>query len=133
MKNNIILKVNNLTKKFSKFTAVNNITFGIRQGEIIGLLGPNGAGKTTTIRMLLSLITPTSGNIKIFNLDLKTNREEILQKINFSSSYVSMDWRLSAWENMLVFAKLYKVANAKEKIESLLKRFEIWEDRKSVV
>lgn len=129
MGNNIVVEVKNLTKKFDSFTAVDDINFEIRRGEIIGLLGPNGAGKTTTIRMLLNLVTPTSGSIKVFDLDLETHREKILQRINFSSSYTSMDWRLSAWENMVVFAKLYKVSSPKEKIEMLLKKFEIWDLR----
>ena len=95
----------------------------------MGLLGPNGAGKTTTIRMMLNLITPTSGTIRIFGKDFAGNTEDLLQKINFSSSYTSMDWRLSAWENLMVFAKLYHVTNPKDKIEQLMKRFEIWEMR----
>lgn len=127
---NIVVEVKNLTKKFGPamtgFTSVDNISFEIRKGEIFGLLGPNGAGKTTTIRMLLDLVTPTSGVIRVFNLDLRTHREEILQRVNFSSSYTNMDWRLSAWENLMVFAKLYNVPSPKEKIEALLKRFEIW-------
>lgn len=64
-----ILSVKNLTKKYKDFTAMNNVSFGIKKGEIVGLLGPNGAGKTTTIHMILSLLTPTRGKIKIFGKD----------------------------------------------------------------
>src|SRR3989344_6468529 len=85
-----IISVKNLVKKFDKVTAVNNVSFNIEKGKITGLLGPNGAGKTTTIQMLLDLITPTSGEIKIFGKDLHKNREEILNKMNFSSPYVSL-------------------------------------------
>ncbi len=73
-----IVEVQGLTKRFGEFTAVDGISFEIRQGEILGLLGPNGAGKTTTIQMLLSLITPTAGSIRMFGLDLATHRETIL-------------------------------------------------------
>ncbi len=85
-----IVEVRNLTKRFDDFTAVDNISFDIHEGEILGLLGPNGAGKTTTIHMLLGLITPTSGTIHMFGLDLAKHREAILQQVNFSSTYISM-------------------------------------------
>src|SRR3990172_8918460 len=110
-----IVEVKNLTKIFvksnsplpffgkkRKTTAVNNISFDIKEGEILGLLGPNGAGKTTTIQMLLGLITPTSGSISIFGKNFINNRKEILKKINFSSSYTHLPWRLTVWENLYV-------------------------------
>ncbi|MBI3955586.1 ATP-binding cassette domain-containing protein, partial [Candidatus Gottesmanbacteria bacterium] len=85
-----VIEVKNLTKKFGPpaggFTAVDNISFNIKEGEIVGLLGPNGAGKTTTIQMLLGLITPSFGEIKIMGKDFKANKEEILGATNFSSS-----------------------------------------------
>lgn len=127
--NELVLKVEHLTKTFGRVTAVDDISFTIYKGDIYGFLGPNGAGKTTTIRMLLSIILPTTGRIIIFNKDLMTHREEILQKVNFSSSYTSMDWRLSSWENLMVFAKLYHVDRPKDRIEKLMKRFEIWQLR----
>ena len=83
------------TKRFGDFTAVNEVSFSIRPGEILGLLGPNGAGKTTTIHMLLGLITPTSGSVHVFGMDLETHREEILQQVNFSSTYISMPLALT--------------------------------------
>ena len=79
-----ILEVKNLTKKFGKFIAVDNISFSLKEGEILGLLGPNGAGKTTTIQMLLSTLTPTFGSINYFGKDLNKHREEILEQLNFS-------------------------------------------------
>jgi len=72
-----VLEVKNLTKKFSKFTAVNNISFDLKEGEILGFLGPNGAGKTTTIDMILGLIKPTSGEVRIFDLPFEQNRVKI--------------------------------------------------------
>jgi ABC-2 type transport system ATP-binding protein len=72
-----VLQVTNLTKRFGEFVAVNDVSFSIKPGEILGLLGPNGAGKTTTMHMLLGLITPTSGAIHMFGLDLAAQREQI--------------------------------------------------------
>lgn len=107
--------------------AVNGVSFEIQEGEIVGLLGPNGAGKTTTLAMLLDLITPTSGQIKIFGKDLRQNREEILKKMNFSSAYVSLPLNLTGWENLLTFARLYEVENPRAKILELASFFEIEE------
>ena len=101
-----VLKVSDLTKRFGDFTAVNGVSFEIRPGEILGLLGPNGAGKTTTIQMLLGLVTPTAGSIHMFGLDLSTHREEILQQVNFSSTYISMPQSLTVEENLWVVARL---------------------------
>ena len=120
-----LVEINNLTKEFNKVKAVDNISFSIKEGSITGLLGPNGAGKTTTIMMLLDLVTPTSGSIKIFGKELHKNREEILSKINFSSPYVSLPGNLKVKENLLTFARLYSVKNPEAKIKELSKFFEI--------
>src|SRR5579871_68333 len=92
-----ILEVRNLTKKFSSgmwpfqtkhvYTAVDNISFHMNKGEILGFLGPNGAGKTTTIQMLLGTLTPTSGNIMYFNNNFTTHRVAALKKIGYASGY----------------------------------------------
>ena len=102
-------------------TAVNNISFSVKKGEILGLLGPNGAGKTTTIHMLLGLITPTSGTIRIFGKNFADKRKEILQKMNFSSSYTHLPWNLTVWENLYVAALLYDIKNPKEKVRQIIK------------
>ncbi|HEY5594010.1 MAG TPA: ABC transporter ATP-binding protein, partial [Nitrospiria bacterium] len=120
-----VVEVRKLTKRFERVTAVNEISFEIYQGEILGMLGPNGAGKTTTIQMLLGVTTPTSGQIRILGLDLNRRREEILGQVNFSSSYVSLPQSLTVWENLRVFAQLYHVRNYREKILHLLSVFEI--------
>lgn len=124
-----ILKVKNLTKRFNKFTAVDNISFELREGEILGLLGPNGAGKTTTIDMLLGLTKPTTGEIEMFGLPFEKNREKILQQMNFSAAYVNLPWRLKVWENLYTFARLYEVDNYKEKVEKLMEELKIKEYR----
>ena len=122
-----IIEVKNLVKTFGKVTAVNNLTFDVEEGTITGLLGPNGAGKTTTIQMILDLITPTSGSIKVFGLDMRHHREEILGRVNFSSPYVSLPGNLKVWENLYTFARLYGVKNIKGKIDELISFFNIRE------
>ncbi len=120
-----VINVTQLTKSFNGVTAVNNLSFRVAQGEILGFLGPNGAGKTTLIQLLLGLITPTSGEIQILGMNLKQHREAILSQVNFSSTYVSMPTSLTLWENLLVFAKLYGIKNPADRIDHLLTVFEI--------
>lgn len=127
-----IVEVQDLLKQFDRTTAVDGISFEILRGEILGLLGPNGAGKTTTIQMLLGVTTPTRGQIRILGKELGTHRTEILQHVNFSSSYVALPQALTVWENLTVFAKLYAVANPAEKIQQLLSFFEIENLRNTV-
>lgn len=122
-----VVEVNHLTKKFGDFTAVDDISFSIAEGEIVGLLGPNGAGKTTTIRIMLTLIIPETGEIKIFGKDLFLHREEILKKVNFTFVNNLLGGRLTVDEMLTFFAKLYEVSNYREKIDELLNRFEISE------
>jgi ABC-2 type transport system ATP-binding protein len=120
-----VVEVSHLTKSFNGVVAVNDLSFSIEEGEILGLLGPNGAGKTTLIQMFLGLITPTAGEICIFGLDLKRHREEILSQVNFSSTYISMPTSLTLRENLTVFAKLYGIKKPEERIDTLLEIFEI--------
>ncbi len=122
---NPIVQVRNLTKRFGDFTAVDNISFDIHKGEILGLLGPNGAGKTTTIHMLLGLITPSSGTIHMFGLDLAQHRETILQQVNFSSTYISMPFSLTVEENLKVVARLYSVKNMQQQVDSIIEKLEM--------
>jgi ABC-2 type transport system ATP-binding protein len=104
--------------------AVDNVSFEVRKGQIVGLLGPNGAGKTTTIQMLLGLMTPTSGSITYFGKSLADNREEILQRVNHTSGYSDMPWRLTVWENVNIFAWMYGVKDKVAKINELADVFE---------
>lgn len=120
-----VLKVTNLTKKFGSFAAVDNISFELKEGKILGLLGPNGAGKTTTIDMLLGLLKPTSGEIEVFGLPFDDNRVKILKQMNFSAAYVNLPWRLKVWENLYTFARLYEVDDYKTKVDKLLQEFKI--------
>jgi len=121
----LVLQVKDLTKKFKNFTAVDGISFAVKEGEIVGLLGPNGAGKTTTIQMLLGLMTPTAGEIQYFGKSLVSHREFILKRINHTSGYSRLPWRLSVWENLDVYGHLYEVKNHRQKIQELAEAFEI--------
>jgi ABC-2 type transport system ATP-binding protein len=127
-----IVEVQHLTKRFEEFTAVDGISFQIRQGEILGVLGPNGAGKTTTIQMLLGLVTPTSGSIRMFGLDLETDREQILSQVNFSSTYISMPFSLTVEENLRFVARLYGMTDIKRRIDDVVKILEMEEFRSKV-
>ncbi|MEK7301383.1 MAG: ABC transporter ATP-binding protein [Nitrospirota bacterium] len=127
-----VLEVRNLTKTFGDFTAVNGISFALHPGEILGVLGPNGAGKTTTMHMLLGLITPTSGTISMFGMDLETDREAILQQVNFSSTYMSMPQSLTVEENLWVVARLYGLPDVQRKIDDIVKKLEMEEFRQKV-
>ena len=122
---NVILKVEGLTKSYGDFMAVDHISFEVRKGEVVGLIGPNGAGKTTTIHMLLSLLEPTEGNIEIFGQDLSKHRLSILEKINFAAPYAALPHNLSIRENLIVFALLYSVPNARERVEALIRDFRL--------
>lgn len=135
-----VLHVNSLRKQFinkswfgtpSFFNAVNDISFTIRQGEIVGLLGPNGAGKTTTIQMLLGTLTPSSGTITYFGKDFATHRSEILNQVTFASAYVKLPSKLTIYENLEIFARLYSVPSQERaaRIEKFLKMFDLWHIR----
>lgn len=121
----MLIEVEGLTKTFGKFKAVDGVSFFVREGEIVGLVGPNGAGKTTTIHMLLGLISPTSGTFRLFEKELDTSREEILQRLNFTSPHMAFPYRLTVIENLRVFARLYNVNNCSMRTSQLLERFGI--------
>lgn len=120
-----VLQVKNLTKRFGSFTAVDSISFELREGEVLGLLGPNGAGKTTTIQILLGITTPNSGEIRYFEKDFSQNRQDCLQMINYTSAFNTLQSRTTVWENLLVFANLYLIDEPKKKIMELVEYFEI--------
>ncbi len=127
-----ILYVSHLTKKFGEFQALSDISFSLKKGEILGVLGPNGAGKTTTMQMLLGVLKPTSGQVVYFGKDLSKHKEEITEKINFSSTYISLPRRLTVAENLYFISHLYSIKNRKERIQKIKKMFrldEIWKSQ----
>jgi ABC-2 type transport system ATP-binding protein len=119
------LVVTGLSKHYGSTAAVNNVSFTVYAGEIVGLLGPNGAGKTTTINMILSVLTPSSGSIIIENADLAKHRSLALSHTNFSAVYAPLPGNLSVTENLHVFGLLYGVKNLSQRIEVLLKAFDL--------
>lgn len=125
MAKNVVLEVKNLSKRYGKFTAVDNISFDLKGGEVLGLLGPNGAGKTTTIQMLLGITSASSGEISYFGRDFYKFRQQSLQKINFASAFNTLQGKITVWENLLVFGKLYGIKDPSKKIKELCEYFEI--------
>lgn len=125
MTNHVVLEVKNLTKQFNTFTAVDNLSLTIHEGEVLGLLGPNGAGKTTTIQALLGVMEVTSGTITYFGKPFPEEREDVLKKINFASTYISMPWLFTIEEILDIYARLYEIPDKKKRINKLLNEFEI--------
>ncbi|HKR82003.1 MAG TPA: ABC transporter ATP-binding protein [Candidatus Saccharimonadales bacterium] len=125
MKTDTVLETANLVKRFGSFTAVNDISFSIKKGEVVGFLGPNGAGKSTTIQMLLGLLTPTSGTIKYFGKDFHQNRLATLSRINYLSAFNTLQGRITVEQNLRVFADAYGVKNPTQKINELLEYFAV--------
>lgn len=130
-----IIQVTDLTKKYKDFTAVNNISFSVKKGEIFAFLGPNGAGKTTTIKMLTTLLNPTSGNIKIDNHNAEKEKHAARETFGIVFQDPSLEDELTAYENMEFHAILYSVPSStrKSRIEELLKFVELWDRRNSLV
>ena len=111
------IEVKNLTKKFKNNIAVNKINFYVEENKTIGLLGPNGCGKTTSIGMMLGLIEPSEGEIKIDNKNLQSfKRNEILSRINFASPYIELPKKLTVKQNLEVYGRLYGVKNLNDRI-----------------
>tara|TARA_Y100000590_G_scaffold122506_1_gene140262 strand:+ start:4116 stop:4853 length:738 start_codon:yes stop_codon:yes gene_type:complete len=120
-----LVEVINLKKKYGSKEAVKDISFNIKENEILGLLGPNGSGKTTTIGMMLGLLKPTYGEILIDGKKIEENRIETLQKINFISPYIELPKKLTVRQNLIVYCKLYNVLNIKNRIEYLVEKLRL--------
>lgn len=127
-----VLELSDLTKRFGDVVAVDGISFAIPPGAAVGLVGPNGAGKTTTIHMILALITPTAGTVRILGRDPHRDRSA-LAAVNFSATYVSLPQTLTVEENLNVFARLYGVPHPRRRIAEVLERLDIaaFADRQS--
>ncbi len=130
-----IIEVNNLTKKFGDFTAVDGVTFHVRKGEIFAFLGPNGAGKSTTIKMLTTLLKQTSGEILVAGSDPSKNQGAVRKSFGIVFQDPSLDEELTAYENMDFHGILYAVPKnvRKQRIEELLNIVDLWDRRKSLV
>ncbi len=135
MKNDNIILVENLTKKFGNFTAVNSISFSVRGGEIYGFLGANGAGKTTAIRMLCGLSTPTSGKATVAGFDVYKQAESIKKSIGYMSQKFSLYEDLTVSENIVFYGGIYGLKNGeiKEKTEYLIDVLKIGDARNKLI
>jgi len=120
-----VLAVEDLRKSYRQTLAVDRITFHVAPGEIVGLLGPNGAGKTTTINMVLGVLAPTSGAIRIDGIDLARRRCEALQRTNFAAAYAPLPGNLTVAQNLRVFGLMYGVRDLRARIEALLAEFDL--------
>jgi ABC-2 type transport system ATP-binding protein len=130
-----IIEVKNLVKKFKDFTAVNDINFDVERGDIFAFLGPNGAGKTTTIKMLTTLLDPSSGAITLDGIDVVQEAEKARKSFGIVFQDPSLDDELTVNENMEFHAVLYNIEKKvrEQRIEELLKYVELWERRKDLV
>ena len=117
--------VRGLTKRYGVVTAVDHISFTIEPGTTVALLGGNGAGKTTTIAMLLGLIQPSAGEVRVFGADMSRNRYDVAQRMNFQSPYVDLPARLTVKQNLTVYAGLYGIANMAERIAYVAEHLQI--------
>ena len=121
------MEVKNLTRKFGTFTAVKNVTFQVRRGEIFGLLGPNGAGKSTTFRMLCGLLPASSGTLSVAGMDLRYARASARQRIGYVAQKFSLYGQLTVMENLKFFAGAYNLrgSHKQERVDWALEQFDL--------
>ena len=124
-----VLSVSNLRKQYGGTVAVDKLSFTVARNEIVGLLGPNGAGKTTTINMILGVLEPDSGTVRIEDLDLAKHRSQALERTNFVAVYSPLPGNLTVVENLRFFGLIYGVRNLTERIEALLDQFDLLQFR----
>ncbi len=129
------IEVKNLVKKFGDFTAVKDVSFSVKKGEIFAFLGPNGAGKSTTIKMLTTLLHPTSGEILVYGKNPMHDADAVRHSFGIVFQDPSLDDELTAYENMEFHGVLYSVPNKlrKERIEQLLNFVDLWDRKDSLV
>ncbi len=124
-----MIRMESLTKKFGTLTAVDSLTLEVAEGEVFGFLGPNGAGKTTTVRLLTSLIAPTSGHASVNGLEVGRDDDAIRQRVGLLTETPGMYDRLSAEKNLTIFANLYGVKDAPGQVQKYLRMLGLWERR----
>src|SRR3954451_7528864 len=120
-----VLSVAGIRKFYNHLVAVDEVSFEVSAGEIVGLLGPNGAGKTTTINMILGVLAPTAGTIRIGTYDLVTHRCEALARTNFAAVYAPVPGNLTVAQNLRFFGLLYGVANLRARMDALMTQFDL--------
>jgi len=120
-----VLSVSNLRKQYGSTVAVDGLSFTVGRNEIVGLLGPNGAGKTTTINMILGVLEPDSGTVRIEDVDLAEHRSRALARTNFVAVYSPLPGNLTVVENLRFFGMIYGVGNLTERIDTLIEQFDL--------
>jgi ABC-2 type transport system ATP-binding protein len=120
-----VLRVVDLRKDYGETMAVDGVSFEVARNEILGLLGPNGAGKTTTINMILGILEPSSGTIRIEGVDLATHRSRALERTNFAAVYAALPGNLTVYQNLRIFGMLYGVSSLPGRIAALLEQFDL--------
>lgn len=120
-----VLSVRGLRRVYGNTVAVDGVSFDVERDEIVGILGPNGAGKTTTINMILGVLAPSAGTIRIEGLDVETDRLRAMERVNFAAVHAPLPGNLTVWQNLRVFGLLYGLRNVTRRIEELLDRFEL--------
>lgn len=128
-----MIKTEGLTRRFGEQLAVDRLSLEIEQGEVFGFLGPNGAGKTTTVRMLTSLIAPTSGSATVLGFELGSQDRDIRRNVGILTETPGMYDRLSAWRNLSVYAELYEVEDVAKQVEKYLQMLGLWDRRLDAV
>jgi ABC-2 type transport system ATP-binding protein len=121
----LALKASRLCKRYGNLAAVDDVSFQVTHGEIVGLLGPNGAGKTTTINMVLGVLQPSSGTVEIEDIDIARHRSQALAHTNFAAVYATLPGNLTVYQNLRFFGLLYNVAQLNARIEALLAEFDL--------
>jgi ABC-2 type transport system ATP-binding protein len=119
------LRVAGLTKRYAGVTALDDVSFTVGRGEIVGLLGPNGAGKTTTINVILGVLEPTSGEVAIDSIDIATARSLALTRANFAAVYASLPGNLTVKQNLRFFGLLYSIEALASRVDELLEEFDL--------
>src|ERR1043165_3843132 len=119
------IEVRHLRKVYGEIVAVDDLTFTVPPGAVLGLLGGNGAGKTTTIAMLLGLLEPTAGDIEVLGVDMRRRRYAALPRMNFSSPYVDLPHRLTVRQNLSFYGRLYGVKDLAARVDEIASHMQI--------
>jgi ABC-2 type transport system ATP-binding protein len=121
----VVLSAAGLCKNYAGVTALEQVSLAVRRGEVVGLLGPNGAGKTTTINLILGLLSPTAGSVRIGGVDLASERARALAQVNFSAVYAPLPGNLTVEQNLRFFGLIYGIPRLGDRVEALLRQFDL--------
>lgn len=120
-----VIEVKELTKRYDSVTALDGVSFRVGRGQTCALLGGNGAGKTTTLSILLGLLLPSSGQVRVLGVDMIRHRYQALARMNFTSPYVDLPHRLTVWQNLDVYARLYGIGRRRKRLAELAEELDL--------